>query len=271
MKLIINARGGHSPNCLGTVALRNEYEQMQILFNNFKRIMESYGHVVNDCNSNLGYKDELYEGVRKSDIHSNADLFISFHMNASDTRKGNGTEAWIHPRSSVREIAQRLVNNYAKLGLQNRGVKDNAEYYEIYNTIAPAIIFETCFCDNQNDIDIWSPTDWDKLTRLICNAIDPSIPIEESSKEPEKPIIGENDNVYIFTEYLPTGYMGKQGTDFQGLDVKYVDEYMCGVRWENRSNSIGYYAVTELLDPITAKKVKDSLGNWFCEYRLDNK
>lgn len=80
-----------------------------------------------------------------------------------------------------------------------------------------------------------------------------------------------NQNCYIFTEYLPTGYLGKQGTDFQGLDVLYVNEYMCGVRWENRKNDYGYYAVTELLDPTTAKKLKETLGSWFCEFRTSNK
>ena len=270
--MIINGKGGHSPNCLGTVALRNEYEQMQILFNKFKSIMESYGHTVYDCNSNLGYLEELYEGVRKANKHQDADLFISFHMNASENKNGNGTEAWIYPGSSSKTIAQRLVNNYATLGFQNRGVKDFVRYYETYNAKMPAIIFETCFCDNQSDIDKWSPVSWEKLARLICNAIDPNIPIEES--QPEAPKLNTEDptgNVRIVTQYLPTGYMGKPNTSFKGIDVKHVDSYMCGVRWELIPNSYGQWAETELLDPQTAIKVRESLGNWFCEFRTNNK
>lgn len=42
---------------------------------------------------------------------------------------------------------------------------------------------------------------------------------------------------------------------------------MCGVRWELIPNSYGQWAETELLDPVTAKEVKQKLGKYFYEYR----
>ena len=47
------------------------------------------------------------------------------------------------------------------------------------DTNCPNIIFETMFCDDKHDIDIWASTSWDKLARLIANAIDPNIPLEK--------------------------------------------------------------------------------------------
>lgn len=253
----IGLRGGHSCNCIGAVGLRDEYSQMQQLYKYVRDILISNGHTIIDCNSNAHTdKEELSEGIQKAN-NNNVDLFISFHMNASDGN-GHGTEAWIYPGSSSRGVAQRLVNNFATLGFQNRGVKETTGLYEVKHASAPAIIFETCFCDNERDIGIWSPTDWNTLAMLICNAIDTNI-----TTEPLK----NDGNVYIVTNYLPTGYMGKSNTSFKGIDMKYVDSFMCGVRWEVIPNSYGQWAETELLDRDKAEEVRNSLGSWFCEFR----
>lgn len=268
----IGLRGGHSDNCLGAVGLRNEYWQMQDLYVHVRDLLVEYGHTVIDCNSHANTEGgELSEGVNKAN-NNDVELFVSLHMN-SYNGSANGTETWIKSTNSKSYTTAKFISdNFGNLGFFKRGVKTSDVYYDLNHTNAPAIIVETCFCDSQKDIDIWSPTSWDILASCIANGIDSNIPIGEvKSQEPEKPVISEKDNIYIFTEYLPTGYMGNNNSDFKDLDIKYIDEYMCGVRWAVRKNSIGYYAVTELLDPITAKKVKDSLGSWFCEYRLDNK
>lgn len=270
----IGLRGGHSDNCLGAIGLRNEYLQMQDLYAHVRDLLVKYGHTVIDCNSHANTEGkELSEGVNKAN-NNGVELFVSLHMN-SYNGSANGTETWIKSTNSDSfPVATRITNNFINLGFfkRDKGVKTSNGYYELNNTHCPAIIVETCFCDSQKDIDIWSPISWDILASCIANGIDSNIPVGEvTSQEPEKPIISENDNVYIFTEYLPTGYMGNNNSDFKDLDIKYIDEYMCGVRWAVRKNSIGYYAVTELLDPTTAKKVKESLGSWFYEYRLDNK
>jgi N-acetylmuramoyl-L-alanine amidase len=270
----IGLRGGHSDNCQGANGLRNEYFQMQELYKHVRDLLVKYGHTVIDCNSHSNTEGkELAEGVNRANDNE-VGLFVSLHMN-SYNGSANGTETWIKSTNSKSyPIAKSISNNFGNLGFFKRdgGVKTSNGYYELNHTDCPAIIVETCFCDSQKDIDIWAPTSWDILASCVANGIDSNIPIgEATTKEPEKPIIGENDNVYIFTEYLPTGYMGNNNSDFKDLDVKYIDEYMCGIRWAVRKNSIGYYAVTELLDPITAKKVKESLGAWFYEYRLDNK
>lgn len=176
----IGLRGGHSLNCRGAVGLRDEYDMMQQLYKVTKDILEKYGHIVVDCNSNASSANsELQEGARKAN-NANVDIFISLHMN-SFNGQAHGTEALVAEgaRKSIRDIAQRLCNNYASLGLTNRGVK-TANLYEMRNVNAPNIIFETLFCDNAHDInEVWSPTPYEKLARYIANAIDPNISLEK--------------------------------------------------------------------------------------------
>lgn len=171
----IGLRGGHSANCKGAIGLRDEYESMEVLYRYVRDILVSNGHQVVDCNSSAYSESaELSEGVSKAN-NAGVQLFISLHMN-SYNGTAYGTEAWTYSSSSsANQYATRLVNNYARLGFYNRGVKHSTGYYELKNTAAPAIIFETCFCDSQRDINIWSPTPWDTLARAICNAIDTSI------------------------------------------------------------------------------------------------
>lgn len=184
-KKVIGLRAGHSPNCRGANVLRDEWSSMNTLYQETAKILRDYGHTVIDCNSKASTENaELREGANKANA-AKVDLFISLHMNASANHNAFGTEAWIHSRGSrALPTAQRLVNNYASLGFYNRGVKydfddGDLDFYEMRGVDAPNIIFETCFCDSERDISIWSPIPWEKLARAIANAIDPDIPLEK--------------------------------------------------------------------------------------------
>lgn len=85
--------------------------------------------------------------------------------------------------------------NFAKLGFYNRGLKYQPNFYEMRHVDAPNIIFETCFCDSQKDIDIWSPTPWETLARAIANAIDPDISLDKEDIKKKYQV-----RVYTFTE-----------------------------------------------------------------------
>lgn len=177
-KLRIGLRAGHSPNCLGAVGLRNEHTTMKVYFTYVKELLEKYGHTVIDCNSNASTEwGEVSEGFNKAN-NNNVDIFISLHMNSYDG-KAHGVECLVTKGSRVWNIAEKICENYASLGFYNRGVKVGRQW-EMEYVNAPNIIFETCFCDSEKDISIWSPTPYDKLARLLCNAIDPSIPLEEN-------------------------------------------------------------------------------------------
>lgn len=176
----IGLRAGHSPNCLGAVELRNEWACMNELYKYVEATLKEYGHTVINCNTTAGTQDqELFAGVSRANAN-NVDLFMSLHMNCSDGN-GHGVEAWTYNRfSRANAIAERLCKNFSTLGLYNRGVQYNSNYYEMRHADAPNIIFETMFCDNAHDINkVWSPTSYEKMGRLIANAIDPNIPIEK--------------------------------------------------------------------------------------------
>lgn len=176
----IGLRGGHSSNCLGTIGLRNEYATMQVYFKYVKEMLEKYGHTVIDCNSNANTEwGEVSEGFNKAN-NNNVDLFISLHMNSYDGQ-AHGVECLVAKNSSVWGIAERICDNFATLGFYNRGVKVGNQW-EMQYVNAPNIIFETCFCDSETDINIWSPAPYEKLTRLLCNAIDSNIPLEDIKK-----------------------------------------------------------------------------------------
>ncbi len=213
----VGLRGGHSPNCLGAIGLRNEWACMNTLYKCVADILEEHGHIVIDCNSTANSEnEELSEGVRKAN-NANVDIFVSLHMN-SFNGQAHGTEAWVHANagSFVTSIATRMCDNFANLGFYNRGVK-HRNLYEMTHVNAPNIIFETCFCDSEKDISIWSPTPYEVMARAIANAIDPNIPLEkeqeyyrvcvqrfkskeEADKAQEK--ISKQLGLYCFTEKM---------------------------------------------------------------------
>lgn len=178
--MIIGSRTGHSKNCLGAVSLRNEWACMSVLEQEVNKILLEYGHAIVDCNSSANTESgELSEGCRKANAQ-HIDIFLSYHMNASKKHNAYGTECWVHPnaRKECKEMALRISNNLSKLGFYNRGLKTGL-LYEMRNVNAPNIIIETCFCDNEKDIGIWSPTPYEVMARHIANAIDPNIPLEK--------------------------------------------------------------------------------------------
>lgn len=191
----IGLRAGHSRNCRGANGLRDEWESMNILYGEIERVLEEYGHTVVNCNSSASsVNSELAEGADKAN-NAGVDLFISLHMN-SFNGSAHGTEALTWGESSRANIyAKRMCENFASLGFYNRGLKYQPNFYEMRHVEAPNIIFETCFCDSQKDIDIWSPTPWETLARAVANAIDPDIPLKKEKIKKKYQV-----RVYTFTE-----------------------------------------------------------------------
>ncbi|WP_321994843.1 N-acetylmuramoyl-L-alanine amidase [Clostridium butyricum] len=243
----IGLRAGHSDNCTGAIGIVNEHEQMKLYYAAIKNVLEQYGHTVIDCNSNAyGQNEELSEGARKAN-NNNIDLFISLHMN-SFNGSAHGCECLVSSTTSKSyNYAVRLCNNYESLGFQNRGVKCE-RLFEMNHISAPNIISEICFCDNQNDIDIYNKYSWNKLAYTFCNAIDPNIP-----KDP-----GAEGKGYVITNYLPSAYEG-----YEGIDINYVLSYFQGIKCYVRSNSKGIWIETQYMDMNKCNELKNKLGSWF--------
>ena len=56
------------------------------------------------------------------------------------------------------------------MGFVDRGIK-NSNLYVIKNTIMPAILVECCFCDSQEDMNLYSQVTADKMAEAIVNGL----------------------------------------------------------------------------------------------------
>ncbi|NFO55924.1 N-acetylmuramoyl-L-alanine amidase [Clostridium botulinum] len=251
----IGLRAGHSDNCEGAVGIVNEHEQMKKYYAAIKAVFEQYGHTVIDCNSNANNANaELSEGVNKANSN-NVDIFISLHMNCYNSQ-AHGTEVLVSSQNSkAYNYAKKLVNNYSELGFTNRGVKFE-KLYEMNHINAPNLISEICFCDNQEDINIYNKYSWEQLAHVLCNSIDSKIPMSADSK-----ITG-----YVVTGYLPNGFKGDNS--FIGVDLEYVLSYFKDVRCYIKSDSKGSWIETQILSIEKCNELKSILGSWFYKIKL---
>lgn len=173
----IALRGGHSPNILGAIGIVNEYDEMQKLYTALESILVAHGHSVINCNSTESTQStDLNHGVTLANEEGDCELFVSLHMNASESGAGYGTECWTANETSASNVyAKNIVQNINALGFRNRGVKQSMKLYELKRTKMPAIIVETLFCDNSKDVELYQQISCEDLAKAIANAIDTSI------------------------------------------------------------------------------------------------
>ena len=208
--MIIALRGGHCAKSTGAIGLMREYETMQQYYKYVAQLLMENGHTVINCNTNGSSKQEdLEQGSVKSNKQY-VDLFISLHMNASKEHTGRGVECWVYNENSrAIPYAKKICDNFAKLGFRNRGVKYNSSFYEMRRVVAPNIIFETCFCDNKEDVMLWNSLGMERLARALCNAIDSRIHLEVEVKKQYQVSINFNNKANaeeIFNKYKNLGY-----------------------------------------------------------------
>jgi len=251
--MVIGLRAGHSDNCTGAIGIVDEHQQMKKYYVAVKTVFEQYGHTVIDCNSNASTQNgELNEGANKANS-ANCDLFISLHMNCFNG-SAHGAEVLVSSQSSSAfPYAQRLVNNFAELGFYNRGVKYE-RLYEMNHINCGNLISEICFCDSQEDINIYNKYSWEELAHVLCNAIDINIPKEIK-------YMTTKETGYVVTSYLPNGNKGNGS--FDGVDLNYVLSYFQGVKCYVRGNEKGVWIETQVLPIEKCNELKKLLGSWF--------
>lgn len=102
-------------------------------------------------------KDETVDLKLRCEIanKNNADYFISVHCNSSKDKSANGSETYSYPGSQRgRNLAQYVQNSIVEmLGTKNRGVK-YAEFYVLKYTLMPAILVETAFMSNPENLKL---------------------------------------------------------------------------------------------------------------------
>lgn len=151
-----NIHAGHNFKVPGASGIFSETEEDRKVKDAVISKLRQLGNTVYDCTDNDGVtqSQNLTNIVRNCNAH-NVDLDISIHFNASDGN-GHGTEVYLYGNGKHREAGERIVEEIAKLGFRNRGVKDGSRLYVVTNTKALALLIECCFCDNAEDAKLYN-------------------------------------------------------------------------------------------------------------------
>lgn len=166
---------GHTLSGEGTGSQGCGYKEQNLTRELGKIIIEMLkkeGHTIYDCtvDKSSNNAQQLIDRVNKANKQP-LDLFVSIHFNAcvNDVKgdgRTTGTEVLLHSMSSkAKPYAERIVKKIANVGLKNRGVKTHNAYV-LKHTKAPALLIETCFIDDRDDMNVYL-----KSPRKVAKAI----------------------------------------------------------------------------------------------------
>ncbi len=90
-----------------------------------------------------------------------ADLFVSWHCNASESTKRNGTEVIFNAQQgsedtfNSRAFAELCLKRLAEaLGTKNRGLSDRQDLHIVRRATMPVVLIETAYLSNEKDLEI---------------------------------------------------------------------------------------------------------------------
>lgn len=166
---------GHTLSGEGTGSQGCGYKEQNLTRELGKIVIEMLkkeGHTIYDCtvDKSSNNAQQLIDRVNKANKQP-LDLFVSIHFNAcvNDVKgdgRTTGTEVLLHSMSSkAKPYAERTVKKIANVGLKNRGVKTHNAYV-LKHTKAPALLIETCFIDDRDDMNVYL-----KSPRKVAKAI----------------------------------------------------------------------------------------------------
>lgn len=156
------------------------------------------GYRAYDCSpTGTGYtvNSQLQAEVNNANKY-NAKLHLCIHFNACGT-KATGTETWICGRGgNAEKYAKNLSSEIAAaLNLKNRGVKvagvDGKKLFVPSNTKAPCVLLETCFMDNQGDMNKYN-------LDSVCKAIYKAVTGESYTGDANTPTETKNANTGVY-------------------------------------------------------------------------
>ena len=136
----------------GAVSKDKQYHEFKIAKEVAKyaaEALETY-----DCEVALvNYNGGLSLVERISKFKNNAYAFIAeIHLNAAG---GTGTEVYCYPGDKIGKSYAAAISQSVSsaMGIKNRGAKESDYYGIIRETTPTAVLVETCFIDNDNDLN----------------------------------------------------------------------------------------------------------------------
>lgn len=156
--MVIGVNCGHTKSGAGygAVGLIKESEHTRLVGQALMGLLRSAGATIIDCtidqaNTQAEYLAAAVALANRQDL----DWFISIHFNASTAHTGHGCEVYTYEGWQYQDALD-VCQSISDLGFTNRGVKSGTGLYVIKKTKAKAMLIECCFCDNQEDINIYN-------------------------------------------------------------------------------------------------------------------
>lgn len=220
-KMVFNIHAGHNPDGMvacGAIGFIKESSENRNVKNEVIKQLRGLGHTVYDCTVDNGtsVNNVLTNIVKKCNARK-VDLDVSIHFNAGakdaiGNGKTTGTEVYVYSNTSkAKSCAEKVVNEIAKLGFKNRGVKINQNLYFLRKTTNAAMLIECCFVDDKDDVALYDCKSMaDAIVRGICgkNYIEPSNnEVDEETKvNGSESTTGDSASGYR----VQVGYYGKK-------------------------------------------------------------
>lgn len=150
---IFSSNGGHSAKSPGAGSSGyEEHAQARLCNKAFIKAMKERGYCVVDTTSDAANKTAvLQEQVAKANriAGGSKQLDLSWHLNAGG---GTGVEV-LHYGESTKKLAAEVSAAISKaLGIKDRGAKQRQELFFLRKSRAHAILIETCFIDQDDDM-----------------------------------------------------------------------------------------------------------------------
>lgn len=303
--LLIAGHGGNDPGACSSYGI--ERDETRIVVNKLINEFKGYKNLSVDV---YPMNRNAYSDVKNGTVQvnfANYDYVIEVHFNSASV-SAKGVEVWVTKRESSISVEQRIVNNVAKIGLSNRGVKkeDFAVIYNVKSKGTSASLIEICFISNKEDMDLYRKN-IDKICEGIVSGVAEGFSLtKEETKVPYNKRTGylnvkpfmNNWSVYKSDKYWETWNRLTLLNCGDGLSFKILDnpryavykvECLNGIGWcyaeDNGNTTVTDKASYKVSEPIKQDPLYDvyvdgvrvlhkCLGKWIpseIEKHLNNK
>lgn len=140
----------------GAVGIIKESNHTRLVGYALMEKLKAAGVNVIDCTIDEANTQEEYLAAAVALANrQDLDWFISIHFNASGSHTGQGVEVYTYEGRQYQDALD-VCGNIATLGFKNRGVKSGSGLYVIRKTKAKSMLIEVCFCDNEQDVELYN-------------------------------------------------------------------------------------------------------------------
>lgn len=139
----------------GAVGIRREEDLIVEVGNLVVNYLKVLGHKVVEVRP--ARASSLTDSLQQRCFKANnlrCDIFVSIHFNAYNGQV-YGTEVCYFSKAG-QKVGLPVVNEIAKLGFNNRGMKYRDNLYVLKRTNMPAILIEGCFIDSARDMRLFN-------------------------------------------------------------------------------------------------------------------